>query len=119
MPFRRPFTTSEISSSPPPPCSSVLRPSSLAAVTILVWSTSENCISVAHSRTRCLTSTTSDGFLMGTISVFSTVPLIAVSIEFDCLPQVFHPRLNVQRGVNAGQRHAQFHQGDGDCRLHP
>src|SRR5580698_1128145 len=36
MPLRMPSTTSAISSSPPPPCSRVLRPNSLAAVTIFV-----------------------------------------------------------------------------------
>src|SRR3984885_15858325 len=36
IPVRAPSTTSAISSSPPPPCSRVLRPNSLAAVTIFV-----------------------------------------------------------------------------------
>src|SRR5581483_9442351 len=67
-PNRGPFSIIR-SIAPPPPWINVLRASSLAAVTILVWSTREKPMRELASRTRCLTVTTSDSETTGIVSL--------------------------------------------------
>src|SRR6185436_10944239 len=123
---RRPrrLSTSRRSSSqvPPPPCTSVLRASSLAAVTILVWSTRLNPISTAHARTIWRTRTTSSGFCRGSFSVRTMAIRWFVfrghRRRRDRRLQHVHGPLDVQRGADAAQRHTQLHERDGDGRTH-
>ena len=58
-PRRAPSCMASSRTAPPPPWTRVLRASSLAAVTILVWSTSRKPTATASSRVICRTRTTS------------------------------------------------------------
>src|ERR1044071_3915013 len=94
---------------------SALRASSLAAVTILVWSTSENLSSWVSFRTSCRASTMSCSERRGA----APLPLgIIGSVRFDLPAQYGHAAFDVQRGGDAGQGQAQLHQRDRDRRLH-
>src|SRR6185437_14756508 len=61
--------TTSIRARPPPPCTSVFRASSLAAVTSLVWSTSDSPFSAAAVRTCWRTRTTSSPDWIGSSSI--------------------------------------------------
>ena len=63
--------TSSTRAVPPPPCTSVFRASSLAAVTSLVWSTSDSPCSAAAVRTCWRTRTTSPLDRIGRSSIKS------------------------------------------------
>src|SRR6187397_2814976 len=102
--------------SPPRPWVSVLRASSLAAVTILVWSTRLKPSSFVRRRTACRAMTTSWSVRTGRMSAFKTG--IGRNLG-DGRPQSLHPELDVQRGVHAGEREPQLDQRDRDVRLHP
>src|SRR6187402_3959836 len=119
MPFFGPFSTMCAVIVPPPPCSSVLRASSLVAVTNFVISTRLNFSSPAHDRTICRTRTTSSDVRTGNVSDFTAIGIFfQLAIFADVLCQQLHPALDVQRGFYARQRHAKLHQCDGHCRLH-
>src|SRR5262245_6697190 len=102
---------------PPPPWSSVLRANSLAAVTILVWSTRLRPCATAHSRATCRTRTTSSDDLIDIVSSFAT----AIDVLLLCsgaLEQA-HAFLDVERGAHARQREAQLDERNGYRRAHP
>src|SRR5205814_1235215 len=71
-PVRRPPVTVSTSTRPPPPWVSVLRASSLAAVTSLVWSTRDSRAATATARTSCRTRTTSSSATIGCTSAGPT-----------------------------------------------
>src|SRR5215471_4736783 len=102
---------------PPPPWSSVLRASSLAAVTILVWSTRLRPCATANSRATCRTRTTSSDDLIVIVSSFTTA--IAVLLLCAGALKQAHALLNVERGAHSRQREAQLDQRDGHRRAHP
>src|SRR5215468_6370644 len=91
-----------------------LRASSLAAVTSLVWSTSENPISCDSFRTSWRASTMSCSLFSG------DSPLVVVMVaDRVYLPtQLRHAPLDVERGRHSGERQAELHQRDRDGRLH-
>src|SRR5689334_11742280 len=94
---------------PPPPWSSVLRANSLAAVTILVWSTRLNPCATAHDRTLCRTATTSCCERTGSVSHRSTA-IWALGLHAG-----FREPLFDQAGRVAEQHHALF---DVECCAH-
>src|SRR5687768_16696662 len=95
----------------------VFRASSLAAVTILVWSTRPKPRLMAHSRAACRTRTTSSSLRTGTCSSLTTAmagfALIAGALE------KLHSALDVEGGAHARQGQAQLHERDGYRRPHP
>src|SRR6476659_4559236 len=94
---------------------SALRASSLAAVTILVWSTSENLSSCVSLRTCCLASTMSCSERSGAWPLaFGVIG----SVRGYLPAQQRHAAFDVQRGRDAGQRQAELDQRDRDGRLH-
>src|SRR5262245_64747940 len=103
---------------PPPPCTSAFRANSLAAVTILVWSTRLNPNSAAHFLTACRTRTTSFSDRAGIVSCFSTGIGVPLPVPARHALQEFHPLLDVQGRAHPRQRQAQFHERDGDRGLH-
>src|SRR6185503_7164519 len=110
-PRRVPFATTAMSTLPPPPYCIVLLPSSLAAVTIFVWSTSESPAAIARSRTACRKRTTSSPLRMGS----SSSSLSGVSIKPQSLEsflQQRHAPLDVERGAHALEVQAQLHERD-------
>src|SRR6476660_3470261 len=94
----------------------VLRASSLAAVTTLVWSTRLKPSFADASRTRRLTATTSGSDCTGTVSVEMTAikGLGAVPRRY----KKFHPGVYIQSGTNTRQRETQLDEGNGDGGLH-
>src|SRR5579863_2942959 len=97
---------------------SVLRASSLAAVTTLVWSTRDRPICAAVSRTNLLTITTSGSATTGIVSLETTA--INVSpVAVERFPKQVHPGVYVKCSSNPGEGHSEFDQRDGNCRLHP
>src|SRR5436190_21299535 len=94
----------------------VLRASSLAAVTILVWSTMPNPRSCEILRTFCRASTMSCSERTGTTS------LLVMVIDPVCAPEPgakpLHPPLNRQRGVDTREAQAELDQRNGDRRAH-
>src|SRR5262245_5821418 len=101
---------------PPPPWSSVLRASSLAAVTILVWSTRLRPCATAHSRATCRTRTTSSDDLIDIVSSFAT----AIDVLLLCVGALkqAHALLNVERGAHARQREPQLDERNGHSGAH-
>ena len=75
---------------PPPPCTSVFRASSLAAVTSLVWSTSDSPFSAAAARTCWRTRTTSSPDWIGSSSIRTDFPF-RISRPFSALSAVRTP----------------------------
>src|SRR5262250_88365 len=102
---------------PPPPWSRVLRASSLAAVTILVWSTRLSPCATAHSRATCRTRTTSSDDLIDIVSSFTTA-IDVLLLRAGALKQA-HAFLNVERGAHARQRESQLDERNGHRRAHP
>src|SRR5688500_11977315 len=94
----------------------VLRASSLAAVTILVWSTRPKASSWASLRTSCRARTTSCSVRTGRVSVLVTD--IAGFPPRHGRPEALHPALDVEGRVHAGQGEAQLDEGDRDGRAH-
>src|SRR5262245_8494694 len=95
---------------------SVLRASSLAAVTIFVWSTIPNPCSREVLRTSWRASTMSCSFLMGRTSLWVIVirlPVFAVAFEQG------HSSLHVESRVDALEAQAELDERDGHGRLHP
>src|SRR4051812_21517329 len=90
----------------------VLRASSLAAVTILVWSTSPKPRAMAHSRAIWRTRTISSSLRSGTSSSLTTA--IAALARLAGHVQEVHSELDVERGAHAGQGEAELDEGDGD-----
>src|SRR5262245_60578904 len=101
---------------PPPPWSSVLRASSLAAVTILVWSTRLRPCATANSRAICRTRTTSSDDLIDNVSSFTTA-IVVLPLCAGALKQA-HAFLDVERGSHARKRESQFDERDGHRRAH-
>src|ERR1700733_5199717 len=97
---------------------SVFRANSLAAVTILVWSTRLKPSSAAHLRTAWRTRTTSVSDRAGRVSLFSTAIAVGPSLRPRRHAKQSHAALDVERRSHAGQGQAQFHEGDGHGRLH-
>jgi hypothetical protein len=96
-PRRIPSVITSISAKPPPPCSSALRASSLAAVTSFVVSSSENPARWDCSRARWRTNTTSSFAAISTrIGGFAGSAIAGVTQEL-------HALLDVERGPHAGQ----------------
>src|SRR3954471_23467590 len=104
-----------------------LRASSLAAVTIFVWSTSPKPSVTARSRTAWRIRTMSSDRRSGIASACMTVEAAAPNpgerkapvlggrsstARRDFLPQQRHAALDVQRRVDALERHAELHQRD-------
>src|ERR1700733_9621788 len=96
---------------------SVLRASSLAAVTSLVWSTKESPVRAAASRTRRLTTTMSGSDTTGIVSL-STTDMTGRLMIVERYLQQLHASIDVQSRPHTGKRHTQFHQRDCDCGLH-
>src|SRR5690348_13425857 len=97
---------------PPPPWSSVLRANSLAAVTILVWSTRLSPCATAHDRTLCRTATTSCCERTGMVSHRST----AIGILGQCVgARTSFPLVGIARR-RAEQHHSLFYV---ERRTHP
>src|SRR6185312_15352480 len=99
----------------------VLRASSLAAVTILVWSTRLKPSSTAQLRTACRTLTMSSEVWTGSFSVRASAIQSLARRRGAVDPrdlQHLHGAFDVQRGPHAAERHAQLDQGDGDGRSH-
>src|SRR5689334_21029327 len=101
---------------PPPPCRTVFRASSLAAVTILVWSTRLNPTEMAHSRTTRRTATTSSGDRTAWASSLRTA--IPGPRPVDRSADELHALLHVQRGAHSGKRETQLDERDRDRRPH-
>src|SRR5688572_23168726 len=95
----------------------VLRASSLAAVTIFVWSTSEKPSSTAHARTAWRTRTTSSLAWTGSFSVRVTAIRHLARRRAPVArggAQDLHGALDVQRRAHPGERHAELDQRDRD-----
>src|SRR5688500_3423568 len=112
---------------PPPPWVNVFRASSLAAVTIFVWSTRLNPSSMASARTCCRTTTMSFAVRTGSRSFLRTdigVPAIGEGPLFQTIGRVeqraqqCHAALDVERRSNAGERKAELHEGNRHGGLH-
>src|SRR5215210_7688753 len=122
-PFRPPLSRASRHTVPPPPYCTVLRASSLAAVTIFVWSTRPSPCATAQARTACLTSTTSPSVRTGITSRRRTV-IVPLGAHPHRLPragvvaparqhlQQRHPLLDVQRRAHAGERQPELHERD-------
>src|SRR5687767_11075852 len=94
---------------------SVLRASSLAAVTIFVWSTRLNFSSCVSRRTVPRASTMSCSERTGTTSERVT----GIGSFGVAAAQELHAALDVERGPDAGERQPELDQRDRDRRLHP
>src|SRR5690349_19204633 len=94
---------------------SALRASSLAAVTILVWSTSENFSSWVSLRTCWRASTMSCSERSGA-SPLVTDDIGTVRVYLPT--QQRHAAFDIQRGGDTGQRQPEFHQRDRHRGLH-
>src|SRR5690349_4001797 len=103
-PVRVPLLTTSMRQLPPPPCPTALRPSSLDAVIILVWSTRLNFSSVVQARTFWRRLTTSLGSLSATDSDLRVViGFHAVAVyQFT---QHFHAGFDVERCLYPGHGH--------------
>src|SRR5215208_325882 len=111
----------------------VLRASSLAAVTILVWSTRLNLSSCVSFRTAWRASTTSCSVRRGRASDLRTAirdlltgervaaPIAArfTARVVNGLAQALHAALDVERRLHAFERQPQLHQRDRHRRPHP
>src|SRR5258705_6339887 len=111
-PRRAPSPSPAIRVEPPPPWTRVLRASSLAAVTILVWSTRLKARPTAHWRVTCRTRTTSSSEC--TSSVCSRTVGIQPPARAEPAADQSHALLRVQRGANSVQVYPELDQGDGD-----
>src|SRR5262245_60349515 len=101
---------------PPPPWRVVFRASSLAAVTIFVWSTRLKPTATAHSRTTCRTATMSSDERIARVSSRRTaIPAPAV---LERLADQRDPLLDVQRRAHAGQCQTELDERDRDRRTH-
>src|SRR6187549_736613 len=94
---------------------SALRASSLAAVTILVWSTSENFSSCVSLRTCWRASTMSCSERSGASPL---APEVIGTVRVYLPTQQRHAPLDVQCRGNAGQGQAELDQRDRNGRLH-
>src|SRR4051794_33291197 len=107
-PRRAPTSSASSSTSPPPPWINVLRASSLAAVTSLVWSTRPKPSSVDHCRTSWRTRTTSSSDLTSETSRFIVLIADGLRADAECGLQQLHPTLHVQCGAHALQGHTEL-----------
>src|SRR5215471_977981 len=105
-PRRASLLTASSLTDPPPPWSSVLRAGSLAAVTILVWSTRLSPCATANSRATCRTRTTSSDVLIDNVSSFATA--IDVLLPFGAGLKHAHAFLDVEGCAHARQREPQL-----------
>src|SRR4029453_3418292 len=93
-----------------------LRASSLAAVTIFVWSTRLKPISQARCRTACRTMTICSEVVSGSKS--AEADAILASSYVDRHRQQVHALLDGQRGAYAGKGYAQLDESNGNGRAH-
>src|SRR5262249_37967783 len=89
--------------------------SSLAAVTILVWSTRLSPASTARERATCRALTTSSEVRTSRRSLLGGI--FGLRFEARLLNQLHSP-LDVQRRLDPGQRQAELDQRDGHGRAH-
>src|SRR6185503_13211126 len=94
----------------------VLRASSLAAVTILVWSTRPNPRLTAHSRASWRTRPPSSSPRTDTCSSLTTA-MAGLALLAGGL-QELHAPLHVEGRAHAGQGEPELDEGDGDGRAH-
>src|SRR4029450_1362504 len=94
----------------------VLRASSLAAVTILVCSTRLKPTSIARLRTTCRALTTSSPLRTGNVS--SSLAIDGFVRTREHFAHQSQARIDVHCRANAGQRQAELDQRDRDCRAH-
>src|SRR4051812_8126927 len=94
---------------------SALRASSLAAVTIFVWSTSEKPSSCVSRRTSWRASTMSCSDLSG-VTPLAGVDICAIRVDLPA--QHGHAPLHVESSCDTRQRQSELDQRDGDGRLH-
>src|SRR4030095_7049269 len=93
----------------------MLRASSLAAVTSLVWSTRLKPSCTAQSRAICRTTTMSSPERTGRVSWRTT----AIPRSFESVPaNQIHSLFDVERRVHAVQRESQLDERDGHGRAH-
>src|SRR5678816_3398664 len=92
-------------------------PSSLAAVTIFVWSVSFSPACTAMVRTSWRARTRSS--LDVTASVSFLAKILRAHRALRRRSQNVHARLHIQRRANARQRKTQFHERDRYCGAHP
>src|SRR5690606_24054619 len=120
-PMRPSRWSSHIVMEPPPPCTSVLRAISLAAVTNFVRSSELKPSSVAQSCAARLDADTWSGVrtssLMDRRGGF-TSSLVALRLLAAEVVEKRHTLVDVQRGVDTPERHAELDQGDRHCRPH-
>src|SRR5215207_9135425 len=95
----------------------VLRASSLAAVTSLVWSTRLNPTRSASARAACRTATTSAELRISRVSWDSAGISVLRLVQRGS--KQGHPALHVERGPHSGKGEAKLYQRNGDGRLHP
>src|SRR4051794_10835995 len=93
------------------------RASSLAAVTIFVWSTMPKPISCVNFRTAWRAKTMSCSERSGRTSLLVTDIVVAL-LRAEGRAQQPHPPLDVQRGLHAGQAQPQLDERDRDRRPH-
>src|SRR5690242_14832021 len=108
---------------PPRPYTTVLRAISLAAVTILVWSTRVKPCCTAQVRTAWRTATTSFSARSCSTSALDgctivLVPVVVGGVVADGGFEELHAAFDVEGGPHTGEGEAQLDQGDGDRRLH-
>src|SRR5919108_3636591 len=115
-PARPPLRSDCSRATPPPPWSIVLRASSLAAVTIFVWSTRLKPISTARMRTTWRTTTMSVEERTGSVSSSGIANTVAAARERRA--KKLHALVDVQARPNARQGQAQLHQRDGNRGSH-
>src|SRR4051812_27655465 len=115
-PRRAPSSMVSRRSVPPPPYVSVLRASSLAAVTIFVWSTRLKPSSTARCLTAWRAPTTSSADLTGRSSLRRTGNVAPPAV--DAAAQQIHAALDVERRPYPVQRQPELHERDRDGRLH-
>src|SRR5262245_59089190 len=95
----------------------VLRASSLAAVTILVWSTRLKPISTARCRTAWRTMTTCSEVVSGSVSA-DTKTIVVTLRGVERRGQQFHAAFHVERRADARQRESELDQRDRDRGAH-
>src|SRR3954468_1944643 len=121
-PLRTPSASASSCTVPPRPWTTVLRAISLAAVTILVWSTSVKPCCTAQVRTAWRTATTSFSARNCSTSALDTCAIVLVRVVGDVVAdsglEKLHAALDVEGGAHTGQGKPKLDQGDGDRGLH-
>src|SRR5262249_10225174 len=116
-PRRLPSRSASIRTMPPPPWMSVLRASSLDAVTILVCSTRRKPSSTANARVNCRARTTSSSDRMPSVSS-RTTGNAGYSRSRQRAPDEAHPPLGIEGRPHSWEAQAQLDEGDGHGGAH-